>query len=119
MKKIVLLSLFLFINLNAQEESNIEQYEIPLYQEETDTEELVFPPLSINISVANIQEAHSNNKISIAQDQTITQKKLEAKKQHQYENLLKYAKGAVLVALVLSGTRSDPATLCSAWRLLW
>lgn len=83
-KVVVLLCLFLFkVSFTTEEEIQMEEFEVQLEQAEADETKVRLPPIFINITVANINDAHSSNRMNVLQNQTLIQESNDEKQTHK------------------------------------
>ena len=105
MKKIVSIFCLLLCAVSfAHEENETNHYETEYQQEETNDSESVFPPITVNISVSNANDAHSSSKTDICQDQSVKKKELEKKKEEQ-KRALEYARSITVIMSYLAKLR--------------
>lgn len=70
-RTIILMCLFLFkLTCANKEEIQNEEYDVQLEDDEYNNS---FPPITINITVSNVIDAHSNNQVKVLQNQTLIQ----------------------------------------------
>jgi hypothetical protein len=105
MKKIpFLLCLLACAVVSAIDGDNADQYENQYQNEEADDNESALPPITVNISVSNANDAHANTQTDITQAQTVEKKELEKKKEEQ-KRALEYARSITVIVRYLAKLR--------------